>query len=52
MYEKKPIKFDSPDLSKLQAVIINKNTTIFIANDANPEQAKIRYLSRFNRKVI
>lgn len=43
MIEKKPVVFKSPDLSKLKEVIINHKTRIYIAQDANIEEAKERY---------
>ena len=50
MHAKKQVKFDSPDTRNLQAVHIDSKTTIFIAPGANAEKAKIRYLSRFDKK--
>jgi hypothetical protein len=51
MYEKKPSVYKSPDLNTLKAVIIDHRTTIYIAQDLDPEEAKVRYLSRIaNRK--
>jgi ribosomal protein L7Ae-like RNA K-turn-binding protein len=52
MSEKKANNFESPNVSKLQAVAIDNKTTIYIAQDADPEEAKKRYLSRINRKAI
>jgi hypothetical protein len=52
MSEKKGINFESPNVNKMQAVVIDHKTTIYIAQDANPEEAKKRYLSRINRKEI
>ncbi len=46
MFEKKPIMFKSPDLSKLQEVIIDHRTKIYIAPGADIEAARDRYLSR------
>ena len=46
MYEKKPPRLDSPDIKALQPVVIDKNTTIYIALDSDPEEAKKRYLER------
>ena len=43
MYEKKTISFVSPDLKKLQAVIIDARTTIFIDKYADPIEARRRY---------
>jgi hypothetical protein len=52
MSEKKGNTFESPNLSKLQAVFIDHKTTIYIELDADPVEAKKRYLSRINRKTI
>lgn len=52
MNEKKGNTFESPNINKLQSVAIDKKTTIYIALDADPEEAKKRYLSRINRKAI
>jgi hypothetical protein len=46
MFEKKPTSFKSPDLSKLKEVIIDHRTKIYIALDADIEEARDRYLSR------
>ena len=41
MREKKPSNIiKTPDLSKLQAVVINFRTVIYIALGADPEEAK------------
>jgi len=51
MFEKKPIVYKSPDLSKLKEVIIDHRTRIYIAPGADIEEARSRYLSRLtNRK--
>ena len=50
MYEKKPNTFKSPDLNKLQEVLIDHRTKIYIALGADPEEARRRYLSRFAAK--
>ncbi|NVO20020.1 MAG: hypothetical protein HXX13_09985 [Bacteroidetes bacterium] len=52
MSEKKAVVFESPNLSKLQSVVIDSKTTIYIALDADPVEAKNRYLTRINRKAI
>ena len=52
MSEKKGVNFESPNINKMQAVVIDHKTTIYIANGANPEEAKKRYLSRINPKTI
>lgn len=50
MHEKKHIEFKSPDMSKLQEVIIDARTKIYIAAGRDPEEAKIKYLSRLGVK--
>jgi hypothetical protein len=52
MSEKKGVNFESPNTNKMQAVVIDSKTTIYIALAADPEEAKERYLSRINRKEI
>jgi len=52
MSEKKSANFDSPNVSKLQAVEIDHKTTIYIALGADPVEAKKRYLFRTNSKTI
>jgi hypothetical protein len=46
MYEKKQKTVESPDLTKMQEVIIDRRTKIYIAISADPEEARTRYLSR------
>jgi hypothetical protein len=46
MNDKKQNHFISPDVNKLQAIVIDHNTIIYVAIDADPEEAKKRYLSR------
>jgi len=50
MYDKKQVVFKSPDLNKLQAVVIDHRTKIYIAVGADPEEAKTRYLTRIANK--
>lgn len=52
MFEKKPTGFTSPDLSKLQAVVIDVKTILYIALDADPKLAKSSYLSRVGMKKL
>ncbi len=52
MSEKRSNNYESPNISKLQAVIIDHKTTIYIAQDADPIEAKSRYLSRISHKAI
>ena len=51
-YDKKPVSFISPDLSKLQAVVIDVKTILYIALDADPKLAKSSYLSRVGMRKI
>jgi len=46
MFEKKHLDFKSPDLNKLQVVVIDHRTKIYIKLDADPEEARSRYFSR------
>ena len=46
MGAKKQDTFKSPDLSKLQEVVIDIRTKIYIAKDEDPEEAKTRFLAR------
>jgi hypothetical protein len=50
MFEKKASNFKTPDLSKLQEVVIDVRTKIYIAIGADPVEAKSRYLSRLEAK--
>ncbi len=46
IYEKKLGSFKSPDLNKLQAVVVDHRTKIYIALDADPEEALRKYFAR------
>jgi hypothetical protein len=50
MSEKKQTIFKSPDVTKLQEVVIDGKTIIYIALDADAAEARNRYLSRYGRK--
>lgn len=50
MYERKHQNFSSPDLKKMQEVVINARTRIYISAGEDPEEAKERYLSRMGVK--
>ncbi|HUX95622.1 MAG TPA: hypothetical protein VMV47_07805 [Bacteroidales bacterium] len=52
MFEKKTTPFKSPDLSKLKAVIIDHRTTIYIAREADSEEAREKYLMRNPSKLV
>jgi hypothetical protein len=46
MQDKKQSSFKTPDLSKLQEVVMDDRTTIYIAVGADPEEARSRYRTR------
>lgn len=50
MYEKKHHNYTSPDLSKLQEVVIDLRTKIYIAIGDDPEEARNRYFARISNK--
>jgi len=51
MYEKKQVVFKSPDCGKMQEVIVDFKTRIYIPIGADPKKARTRYLTRFDKKV-
>jgi len=52
MSDKKEHVFKSPDVTKLQAVVIDRNTVIYIAVGDDPEEARARYIARNSQKRI
>jgi hypothetical protein len=50
MFDKKQTVFKSPDLNKMQVVVIDHRTKIYIALDADPEEARTRYFTRLSTK--
>jgi hypothetical protein len=50
MYEKKQIVFKSPDLGKLQVVVIDDRTRIYVALDADPIETRNRYIEKLEAK--
>jgi hypothetical protein len=48
MIDKKLTGFKSPDLTKMQEVIIDYRTKIYIAPGADAKKAKSDYLSRYH----
>jgi len=52
MREKKMHNFTSPDLNKLQGVIVDFKTRIYIPIGADPDKARKRYLDQINSKFI
>jgi hypothetical protein len=50
MQEKKPNTFKTPDITKMQEVVINPRTKLYIAVGADPEEARSRYWTRQDAK--
>ena len=50
MQEKKQTVFKTPDITKMQEVIINPRTKIYILVGADPEEARSRYWARQDAK--
>ena len=50
IFDKKQHIFKSPDLTKLQLVVIDPRTNIYIALGADPEEARNRYFNRLKPK--
>ena len=50
MQERKQIVFKTPDITKMQEVVINQRTKIYIAVGADPEEARSRYWARQDAK--
>ena len=46
MYAKKRNTFKSPDTSRMQEVLIDDRTRIYIPRGADPVEAKARYIER------
>jgi hypothetical protein len=50
MQEKKQMAFKTPDITRMQEVVINARTKIYIAVGADPEEARSRYWARQEAK--
>lgn len=50
MQEKKANTFKTPDITKMQEVVINAKTKLYIPVGADPEQARLRYNTRQEAK--
>jgi hypothetical protein len=50
MQEKKQTVFKTPDITKMQEVVINPRTKIYILVGADPEEARSRYWARQDAK--
>jgi hypothetical protein len=48
--QKKHVSFKTPDLGKMQEVIIDEKTKIYIAADASAEEARERYMTKLKAK--
>lgn len=49
MHDRKHNNFKSPDLGKMQEVVIDVRTKIYIPAGADPIAARKRYLARFRK---
>lgn len=49
MNKKNQNNYESPDIGKLQVVVIDFRTKIYIALDADPKEAKKRYLLKHGK---
>ena len=52
MFEKKQASYVTPDLAKMQEVIIDVKTRIYIAVGADPKEARSRYFARIGAKKL
>ena len=50
MQDKKQNNFKTPDITKMQEVVINHRTKIYIAVGADPDEARSRYMARQETK--
>ncbi len=50
MQEKKQQVFKTPDITRMQEVVINERTKIYIALGADAEEARSRYWARQDAK--
>lgn len=51
IHDKKQAAFKTPNLSKMQEVIIDTRTRIYIEPDADPVEARDRYLARMKART-
>jgi hypothetical protein len=52
MFEKKAVSYTTPDLTKLQEVIIDAKTRIYIPLGADSKEARSRYFARVGLKKL
>ncbi|MGD0756538.1 MAG: hypothetical protein ABR927_15915 [Bacteroidales bacterium] len=50
MQEKRQTVFKTPDITRMQEVVINPRTKLYIAVGADPEEARSRYWARQDAK--
>ncbi len=50
MQERRMNNFKSPDVSKLQEVVIDERTKIYVAIGTDPDEARSRYKTRLEAK--
>ena len=50
MQEKKQLNFKTPDTTKMQEVVIDARTKIYILVGNDPEEARSRYYARLEAK--
>jgi hypothetical protein len=50
MQDRKQNVFKTPDITKMQEVVINERTRIYIPVGADPEEARSRYWTRQDAK--
>jgi hypothetical protein len=50
MLDRKQNIFKTPDITKMQEVVINPRTKLYIAIGADPEEARSRYWARQDAK--
>jgi hypothetical protein len=46
MHEIKRDQFKSPDVTKLKPVVIDRNTTLYIPMEDDPEEARKKFVAR------
>jgi hypothetical protein len=47
MFEKKTVEIKSPDLKKMQEIIIDLRTRIYVPIEEDPQKARERYMTKF-----
>ena len=47
MFEKKTVEIKTPDLKKMQEIIIDLRTRIYVPIEEDPQKARERYMTKF-----